>query len=134
MASFQDLTTAQLRQAVQIREQIESLQEKLDALLGGSSPVSSGTTTKTKAGNAKGKRTISPESRARMAAAQQARYAKLKTPEAPAKTVAKKSAPANAAPKKRTLSPETKAKLAAAMKARWAARKKGAPSLNAAKS
>ena len=37
MASFHDLTTVQLKQAVQIREEIESLQGKLDALLGGSS-------------------------------------------------------------------------------------------------
>lgn len=118
MPSFQDLTTAQLKQAVQIREQIESLQEKLYALLGGSSSTPT-----------KGKRVVSAATKRKMAAAQQARYAKLKSPEAPAKapvqTVAKKKGGITAA---------GRAKLAAAMKARWAARKKGDPALNAAKS
>lgn len=113
MATFHDLTTTQLKQAVQIREQIDSLQAKLDAVLGGSSP------TPTKA-----KRTMSAATKKKMAAAQQARYAKLK--EAPSKTVSKKTAPTKSAPKKREFSPETKAKLAAAMKARWAAKKKDA--------
>ena len=118
MATFHELTTAQLKQAVQIREQIEALQEKLDALLGGTAQTSSGPT--------KGKRVVSAATKKKMAAAQQARYAKLKTLEAPTKTAAKKSAPATAAPKKKVMSPEAKAKIAAAMKARWEAKKKGA--------
>ena len=117
MPTVHDLTTVQLKQAVQIREQIESLQEKLNVLLGGSSSPT------------KGKRTVSAATKKKMAAAQQARYAKLKSPEAPAKapvqTVAKKKGGITAA---------GRAKLAAAMKARWAARKKGDPALNAAKS
>ena len=117
MATFQDLTTAQLKQAVQIREQIESLQEKLSELLAGASPDST-----------KDKRTMSAATKAKMRTAQQARRAKIK--EAPAKAASKKAAPANDPPKKREFSPETKAKLAAAMKARWAARKKGAPAPN----
>ena len=117
MALFHDLTTTQLKQAVQIREQIESLQEKLAALLGGSASTP-----------AKGKRVISAATKRKMAAAQQARYAKVK--DTTTKASPKKSAPATAAPKKRKVSPETKAKLAAAMKARWAARKKGAPAPN----
>ena len=112
MPSFQDLTTAQLKQALQMREQIESLQQKLNALLGGTSPTSSAPT--------KGKRTFSAATRKKMAAAQQARYAKLK--EAPSKAVA----PVNAAFKKKVMSPEAKAKIAAAMKARWAAKRQGA--------
>ena len=71
MLSFQDLTTTQLKQALQIREQIESLQQKLDALLGG--PTS--TSPKKKVGTTK--RTVSPEGRAKMAAAQKARWAKI---------------------------------------------------------
>lgn len=127
MATFHDLTTAQLKQAVQIREQIESLQEKLDALLGGSSAPA-----KAKTGHTKGKRKMSAAGRASIAAAQKARWAKVKSPsDEPTKTVGKKAASVKAAPKKRTVSPETKAKIAAAMKARWAARKTGAPALNA---
>ena len=117
MASFHDLTTAQLKQAVQMREQIEALQEKLDALLGGSSTH----TPKRKLGRPAGKRTMSAASRAKMAAGQKARWAKLKaipSKAAPSKALVK------AAPKKKVLSPEAKAKIAAAMKARWAAKRK----------
>lgn len=118
MASFHDLTTAQLKQAVQIREQIESLQEKLDALLGGSST----STKKQKVSRTKGKRTMSPATIEKMRAAQQARWAKINgkssTKAAPVKAALK------AEPKKKGFSAETRAKLAAAMKARWAAKKK----------
>ena len=116
MPSFHDLTTVQLKQAVQIREQIDSLQEKLAALMGGAAPV--------KPGTANAKRTMSAATKKKMATAQQARYAKLRgVPAAPAKTDSKETASVKPTPKKRTFSPETKAKLAAAMKARWAAKK-----------
>jgi hypothetical protein len=71
MTSIHDITTAQLKQAILLREQIDSLQEKLHAVLGG-------TTTKKKVGGPPGKRTISPEHRAKLAAAQKARWAKVK--------------------------------------------------------
>lgn len=122
MATFNDLTTAQLKQAVQIREQIESLQKKLNAILGGASPT-------VKPERSTGKRKLSAATKKKMAAAQQARWANTKGKAAPAQ-----AAPTKAAPKKRVFSPETKAKLAAAMKARWAARKKGAPAPNASAS
>lgn len=107
MTSFHDFTTAVLKQAVQIREEIESLQEKLHGLLGGTPS----TTTKKKVGRPAGKRTISPEHRAKLAAAQKARWAKAKSP------VAKK---------RKTMSAEARAKIAAAQKARWAAQKAAA--------
>ena len=113
MASFHDLTTAQLKQAVHMREQIESLQEKLDALLGGSSTH----TPKRKLGRPTGKRTMSAESRAKMAAGQKARWAKINGESST------KAAPAKASPKKKVMSPEAKAKIAAAMKARWEAKR-----------
>lgn len=124
MATFQNLTTAQLKQAVQIREQIESLQGKLDALLGGSP-----TSRKAKIGRIKGKRKMSAAGRASIAAAQKARWAKING-KSSAKSAPTKSSNTSA-PMKRVFSPETKAKLAAAMKARWAARKKGASAPNA---
>lgn len=113
MASFQDLTTAQLKQALQIREQIESLREKLDALLGG---AGSSSTPKKKVG----KRTMSPATIEKMRAAQQARWAQLKGASTPVK------APIKMVAKKKVMSPEAKAKIAAAMKARWAAKRKDA--------
>ena len=74
--TFETLTTAQLKTAIQIREQIDSLQEKLAALMGGEKPAA---VTKKKVGRTKGKRTMSPEGRAAIAAAQKARWAKVKT-------------------------------------------------------
>ena len=108
---------AQLKRAISISEQIESLQSQLASILGGSSPAPVATVTKTR----KGKRTVSPEARAKMAAAQRARWAKKKGGVAPAAPAAKP------AKRKGGLTPEGRAKLAAAMKARWDARKKGAP-------
>jgi len=130
MANFHELTTAKLKQAVQLREQIESLQEKLDALLGGGASTPSAPT----GPRAKGRRAMSPATKKKMAAAQQARWAKIRGEAAPVKAAKKApAAKAAAAPKKRKgLTEEGRAKLAAAMKARWAARKKaGAPAPNA---
>ena len=113
MATLHELTTAQLRQALQLREQIETLQHKLDSLLGGGSTSAP----KAKVSAPVKKRTMSAAGRAKIAAAQKARWAKTKA--TPAK------APAKAATKKKSVfSAERRAKLAASMKARWAARKK----------
>ena len=124
MATFQEFSTAQLRQALQLREQIESLQAKLSDLLGGGE----GTSAKAKktATQTKGKRTMSPEAREKIRAAQQARWAKVKRKSAPVKTTAKAKPKASGG-----ISAEGRAKLAAAMKARWAARKKGGAAPNA---
>ena len=93
MATFHELSTSQLRQALQLREQIESLQQKLSAILGGK-PSAPAEETKGKKGRSAGKRTVSAEARAKIAAAQHARWAKVKGAPAPAKATAK------AAPKK----------------------------------
>ncbi len=129
MPTFHELSTAQLRQALQLREQIEVLQRKLGALLGGERSAAAPATAKTKkpVGRPAGKRTMSAEGRAKIAAAQKARWAKTK--ETSAAPAAKNGA--KAPKKKGTITAAGRAKLAAAMKARWAARKKGAPALNA---
>lgn len=114
MASFTDLTTVQLKQALRLREQIESLQQQLEDLFAGAETSTS--TKSRKVGRPVGKRRVSADARANMAAAQQARRAKVKTPVASAKAAPKK---------KRVLTAEGKAKIAAAMKARWAAKKGG---------
>ena len=84
MATFHALSTAQLRQALQLREQIEALQQKLSSILGGkeSAPVAK---TKGKRGRPAGKRIVSPEARAKIAAAQQARWARVNCPRRPAR-------------------------------------------------
>ena len=129
MPTFHELSTSQLRQALQLREQIETMQQKLDALLGGGG-TGPAVRAKGEVGRPKGKRTMSADARARIAAAATARWARIKGKAAPAKATAK-AAPAKTvaktAPTKSSgLTPEGRAKLAAAMKARWAARKKAA--------
>ena len=120
---------AQLTRAIQIAEQIERLESELSSLLRdtGSTQVSP-TPRSSAAGKGGKRRTMSPEARERIAAAQRARWAKTKGTSA--------AAPASGGkPKKRKggISAEGRARLAAAMKARWAARKRGAPALNARK-
>jgi hypothetical protein len=130
MSNINDLTVAQLRRAVSIREEIESLQEQLESLIGGSSSVSApkrrGPGRRPKAvaateGNeedAPRKRRMSAAGRARIAAAARARWAKFRgTSAKPAK--AAKEAKAGKAPKRR-FNAAARAKLSAAAKARWA--------------
>ena len=82
-----------------MKQQIEKLSAKLETLAGGSSaPVGR---------PPKKKWTMSASARAKIAAAQRARWAKAKGAAKPAK-------------KKRTMSAAGRAKIAAAQKARWA--------------
>ena len=71
---------------------------------------------------AKGKRTMSPEARERIAAAQRARWVRSRGA-AVAKPAASSTA-YKAKSGKRTLSPEAREKIAAAARRRWAAFKK----------
>lgn len=114
-----------LQRAVIIAEQIQKLEAEMASIFGGkvisNAPASAKTTAKKTRGT---KRSLSPEARERIAAAQRARWAKTKG--------AKASAPAAAAdpkaevkPKrrgkaKRKISPEAREKMAAAAKRRWA--------------
>jgi len=74
----------------------------------------------------KGKRTMSPEAKAKIAAAQKARWARSKSAKAPTGAVIEKIAKIEAAaPKakkkaKRNISPEGRAKMVEAGKRRWA--------------
>jgi hypothetical protein len=68
------LTTVQLRRALAIREQIDSLNAELASLIGGKS----GTAAPAKARRRRRKPKISAEGRARIAAAQRARWAKIR--------------------------------------------------------
>ena len=103
MNSINNLSAQQLRRAAAIKEQIDSLENELGKLLGGG-----GATTTTQAVN--GRRTMSASARARIAAAQKARWAKVKG----------KSGAKSAAAPKRKMSAAARAKIAAAAKARWA--------------
>lgn len=108
-------TLTQLKAAVAIAEQIEKLQGELAGLLGGSAAVSTILKAVSTPVVKTGKRSMSPEARERIAAAQRARWAKSKGSSTP---VAKPAA--KAASGKRFVSAESRAKMAAAQKARWA--------------
>ena len=109
MTELQNLTVAQLRRIISIKEQIESLTAQLETITGDAvSAAASGPAKR------RGVYKRSKAARAAMAAAQKARWAKVKGTKAEA-------AEGEAAPKKRRkMSVAAKAKMAAAAKARWA--------------
>jgi hypothetical protein len=100
------LSTAELRRAADLQEKIEALNEELASILGESAPAPAKAPVK--------KGGMSVAGRAKIAAAQRARWAKAKAGKPAAEPAAK--APA----KKRGMSAAARAKIAAAAKARWA--------------
>jgi len=94
-----NLSAQQLRKAATIKDKIDGLQTELERLLGSSNSQAAST----------GKRTMSASARARIAAAQKARWAKVK---------GETEKPASKG--KRKMSAAARAKIAAAAKARWA--------------
>jgi len=92
------LTATQLRRAADLKEKIDALNKKLASILGAPASVSA---------KAPKKRKMSRAGRAKIAAAQKTRWAKIKAVK-PAKV------------KKRKMSAAAKAKISAAAKARWA--------------
>jgi hypothetical protein len=114
----------QLKRAVSISEEIEKLQAELEALLGASAKVSAPAVSAAPAAPKarKAKRGLSAEGRARIAAAQKARWAKAKG--SPAATPAPAAKPGRKAKAKRVLSPEARARIVAAVKRRWARERK----------
>ena len=95
-----------LEQALSVRRQIDTLEKRLAALFGRT--VSSDSTT------GKGRRHMSASTRAKIAAAARARWARTRR----GQTVSKP------AKKKGGLTPAGRRKLSQLMKARWAARRK----------
>jgi len=101
-----DISTDQLRSALQIKEQIESLEQQLNSLLSGQI-----VNRKSSIANGVGRRrTMSASARARIAAAQRARWAKVK----------RNSSSTTAPRKRRKMSAAGRARIIAATKARWA--------------
>ena len=97
-----DLSPNQLRQAANLKDQIAGLEKQLNALLGESSASHKA---------APKKPTMSAEGKAKIAAAQRARWAKIKGQKAAT------------APTKGKMSAAAKAALSIKMKALWAKRK-----------
>ncbi|HAV62575.1 MAG TPA: hypothetical protein DCY13_09445 [Verrucomicrobiales bacterium] len=73
--SLSQLTPADLRRAAALKEKIASLQDELNRLLGGK-PGASG-----RSGGGRGGWKMSPEAKAKIAAAQRKRWSKLKRSE-----------------------------------------------------
>src|SRR5438552_11733367 len=104
-----DISVVSLQEAFSIRRQIDTLEKRLSSLLGGApaSPASVATGGE--------RRRMSAATRAKLAAAARARWARLKA--------GKKTTPAK---KKGGITPAGRKRLSQLMKARWAARRKGA--------
>jgi hypothetical protein len=100
-----DISLKSLEEAVGIRCQIATLEKHLGSLLGASAATTS---------THKGKRRMSAQARAKIAAAMRARWAKRKGTAATAPTHRKKGG----------LTPAGRRRLSQLMKARWAARRK----------
>jgi len=100
------ISTDQLRRALQIKQEIESLQGQFNSLLSGTIQ-----NRKSKIQNGVGRRTMSASARARIAAAQRARWAKVK------RTSSNGSAPRK---RRNKMSAAGRARIAAAARARWA--------------
>lgn len=115
MINLLDLSSAQLLRAAAIKEKISALEKELFSILG--SPAVTAKSNPPVA-PVKKKGGMSAAGRAKIAAAQKARWAKIKGSKPTAKAALKPAAPA---PKKKfTMSAAAKAKISAAAKARWA--------------
>jgi hypothetical protein len=99
MSEIINLSSVQLRRIADLKEKIDSLQHELNQLLGGAAP------------GGRRKSGMSAAGRARIAAAQKARWAKFHS--------VKKTAKAGARPG-RKMNAAARAKIAAAARARWA--------------
>ena len=108
---LQTVSAAALREAAELKDQIEELTSKLGRILDGTGSQSKGKKAKTRSGR------FSVETLAKMRAAQRARWAKIES-------VATEITKAPKRRKRRKMSPEARAKIAEAQRRRWAARKK----------
>jgi hypothetical protein len=113
----------QLKRAIALSEQIQKLEAELASILGSNAKASASAKVAAVAAKpGRRKRGLSAEGRARIAAAQKARWAKAK---GDSETEAPAEAPkAGKRRKKRNLSPEARARIVAAVKRRWAKAKK----------
>ena len=114
--SIINLTSTELRKAADLQDKIASLQKELAALTGNATSATPAKPAKP----AKKKGGMRAAGRAKIAAAQKARWAKVKAAKPAAKAVVK-SVPAKPSQSaKRTISPGHIAKIKAAQKLRWA--------------
>jgi len=114
LSSGMDISVKDLQEAISIRQQIDNLQRRLSSILRGAPQ----TATAPAASSASG-RFFSPATRAKLAAAAKARWARRRGTTTTTTTTA--TAPAKS---RGQLTPAGRRKLSQLMKARWAARRK----------
>jgi len=117
MSLLTNVSVQQLRQAADLKEKIAALENQLSQLLGATAPTATVKPAAAKAPKKKGG--MSAAGKARIVAAQKARWAKVKAAKPEAKTVVAVKV-AQPAKKKFTMSAAAEAKISAAAKARWA--------------
>jgi hypothetical protein len=113
-----DISVKQLEEATSIRRQIDNLQQRLSSILRGTTPRTAVAPAARTTRPAQTGRYFSPATRAKLAAAARARWARLR---GGATTTTAAATPAR---KKGQLTPAGRRKLSQLMKARWAARRK----------
>jgi hypothetical protein len=111
MSAINNLSIQQLRQAANLKEKIDTLEKQLAQLLGSTAKSAAAPAPKKKGG-------MSAAGKARIAAAQKARWAKINA--AKGKVAAPAAKTAKPAKKKFVMSAAAKAKISAVQKARWA--------------
>jgi len=110
-----DISTQDLERAVAIRRQIDSLEKQLASLFGNRSGGGAAAARAPRAPSGRSKR-FSAATRAKLAAAARARWARIRAGKSAAAPLKKK--------KKRGLTAEGRRRLSQLMKARWAARRR----------
>jgi hypothetical protein len=115
-----DISVKDLQEAVSIRQQIDNLQRRLSSLLRGAPQ----TATAPAASTASGRRFFSPSTRAKLAAAARARWARRRGTTTPAPAKGRGTTTPAPAKGRGQLTPAGRRKLSQLMKARWAARRK----------
>lgn len=114
---------AHLQRALAVAEQIQKLEAELASILSGAVASQPANAATTPAKSVKKRGTMSSEGRAKIVAAQKARWAKIKAAKAsPIGAEAEKKSGKRGKGKRR-ISPEGRAKMAAAAKKRWAEKK-----------
>jgi hypothetical protein len=109
LSTSMDISVKDLQEAISIRQQIDNLQRRLSSLLRGAPQGPTGPTARAITRG----RYFSPATRAKLAAAARARWARTRG-----------TGPAAPAKRKGQLTPAGRRKLSQLMKARWAARRK----------
>jgi hypothetical protein len=110
-----DLSLRQLEEAVSLRRQIDSLERRFAGLVGGGRATSSAGA-KTGGGRRRRRRTMSPATRAKIAAAARARWARVRG--------GRKAGGGKKSRRRGRMSAAARKKLSDMMKARWAARRR----------